>query len=242
MFDLSILQIVTIYSTLFAAALMQGVVGFGFALVVAPILGLIDMRFVPAPLVMSGFIITGIMFLQEKEFVVKINVGLATFGLVFGSILGAIALVSLSENGLTIGLGIALLIAVFANLFGGSIRFNRKNLLIGGFFTGLMGTITSIGGPPIALVFQSQKPEVIRGNLAAFFSLGIIITLTTLFFAGRFSWQEATTGAQLMPPIFMGVMLSGFFKKKVNHNWVRYGILTLCTLASTTLITKGIIT
>ena len=37
-----------------------------------------------------------------------------------------------------------------------------------GFLSGFMGTSSSIGGPPMALVLQHEENDFIRANMAAF--------------------------------------------------------------------------
>jgi hypothetical protein len=49
---------------------------------------------------------------------------------------------------------------------------------------GVMGTATSIGGPPMALVWQGHQGSRLRGTMSAFFMIGSAVSLVSLGVAG----------------------------------------------------------
>ena len=50
-----------------AGAILQGAVGFGFAVVAAPLLLLIDARLVPGPLVFAALVLVVLMALRDRR-------------------------------------------------------------------------------------------------------------------------------------------------------------------------------
>ena len=49
---------------------------------------------------------------------------------------------------------------------------NRGLAAVAGLVSGVAGTATSIGGPPLAMLYQHRHPQVLRPTLAVFFLLG----------------------------------------------------------------------
>ncbi|WP_052957372.1 sulfite exporter TauE/SafE family protein [Photobacterium kishitanii] len=86
-----------------------------------------------------------------------------------GTLVAAYVLMVISTDQLEIMLGVTVLAAVILSLAKLRLAPTSLNLFIGGFISGVTGTATGIGGPPIALLMQDEEPESIRANLAAFF-------------------------------------------------------------------------
>ncbi len=61
---------------------------------------------------------------------------------------------------------------------------NRRTLAAHGVISGTTGTASGIGGPPIALLYQRERPRV-RATLALYFFGGALLSLTVLGVAGH---------------------------------------------------------
>ena len=61
----------------------------------------------------------------------------------------------------------------------------RRNVVLAGATSGLLGTATSIGGPPMALVWQRNSGARLRGTMSGFFLIGSVMSLVVLAFTGR---------------------------------------------------------
>ena len=57
-------------------------------------------------------------------------------------------------------------------------------LSVAGFASGITGTATSIGGPPIAIVYQHRPAREIRTTMAVYFLIGAALSLVALFVSG----------------------------------------------------------
>ena len=66
--------------------------------------------------------------------------------------------------------------AVALTAAGLQFRLNRRTLVGAGIASGIMGTATAIGGPPMAVVYQHEGGPRARGTLAAFFTVGAVIS------------------------------------------------------------------
>jgi len=108
------------------------------------------------------------------------------------------------------------------------IPFNRVSLSIAGFVSGVMGTATSIGGPPMAIVMQGQQANTIRGNLAAFFLYSSLVSLIILMPTGYFGWREVGLAIPLIPASWLGSYAASRLSHKISERWITVGTLLLC--------------
>ena len=74
--------------------------------------------------------------------------------------------------------------------------------------SGLTGTISSIGGPPMALLYQDAAGARLRSTLSGYFVVGAIMSLAALAAVGRFGMTELRLGALLLPGAIVGFFIS----------------------------------
>src|SRR2546428_838004 len=77
-----------------------------------------------------------------------------------------------------------------------------------GLLSGFMGTTTSVGGPPMSLIYQDEEGATIRGTLAGFLTVGISLSLVSLALVGRFGAAEAEAPAAPLPALLVGFALA----------------------------------
>ena len=102
-----------------------------------------------------------------------------------------------------------------------------------GFLSGFMGTSTSIGGPPMALVLQHQGNDFIRANMAAFFVVSCCMTLAMLATVDRFGVEEIMISLPLMPATLVGYWLAMKTLHLISHQNLRRVSLGLCAISGT---------
>lgn len=100
------------------------------------------------------------------------------------------------------------LLGVALSVSGLRLRLTTASLLCAGFLSGLMATITTAGGPPMALVYQNQPVEQARPTLNAFFGFGQIPPLLALWLAGALDQVSIGRALLLLPAILIGVALA----------------------------------
>jgi len=108
---------------------------------------------------------------------------------------------------------------------------NGKSLFYAGFLSGFMGTSTSIGGPPMALVMQHQENDFIRANLAAFFVVSCFMSLMMLSSIGRFGMEHIIISLPLMPATLAGYWVAMRTMHRISHENLRRVSLALCVIA-----------
>jgi uncharacterized membrane protein YfcA len=100
-------------------------------------------------------------------------------------------------------------------------------LLGAGALAGFLGTTSSVGGPPIALVYQHETGPRIRGTLSAFFVVGVVLSLIGLHVVDRFGAVELRLALALLPAAVAGFLLS-----RRTARWVDAGRTRLAVLAA----------
>ncbi len=218
------------------AATLQGAVGFGMALVAAPFLALIDARLVPGPLIVTSTLLTILLSVRERDGMDGRAIGIALIGRVPGSLLGGLVLASVSRRDLGLLFGALILAGTALLAWSPPIRPTPAALTVAGFVSGIMGTSSGIGGPPMALLYQNEPGPRMRGTLAGYFTLGAVVSLIVLVRSGLFGLDELGDAAALCPPVLLGHALSKRAALWLDAGRTRLAVLTTTALAGTLLI------
>ena len=224
--------------TVVVSAWIQGAVGFGYALVSAPLLALVAPDLVPGPIMLSSLVLSLASSLREHESIDRRGVTLALAGRFPGVVLGAAALAWLSESTMSVVFGVCVLVAVALSLSGLELARTPRTLVGTGFVSGVMGTMTSIGGPPIALVYQRADGPELRATLNTYFALGSAMSIPALAVAGHFGRAELTGGLLLLPATAVGFALSGATRRYIDEGRTRGAVLAVASLSAVAVVVK----
>lgn len=223
------LEISIAFIIVFIGGFIQTSIGFGLAIVSAPVLFYLNPHYVPAPITIAA--LTNCIF-GSWHFRAHLSLkGLvsAAIARIPGSLAGAGLLMIASVQVLALMIAGVIALGMVISYARIRIPYNSVSLAFGGFLSGLMGTATSIGGPPMALVMQGQHADVIRGNLAAFFMFSCVTSLIILLPLGYLGWQQLILAAPLVPAAFLGAWTSSRLSQRINERWVAVGTFILCT-------------
>jgi uncharacterized membrane protein YfcA len=217
----SVAAFTVIAVAVFGAACMQASIGFGMGMLAAPIVALIDPGLLPGTLIMSATVVTALVLARERGSVDLTGTGWALAGRVPGTVLGAMMLVVVPERGLALILaGVVLGGVVFAS-FGWAPLPRRRNMAMAGAASGLLGTATSIGGPPMALMMQHSTGTRLRSNMSAFFLVGSLLSLVVLTATGSLHRNTAIAFLWLIPATVAGYAASRFVNRVMDAKRLR---------------------
>ncbi|MEZ5652401.1 MAG: TSUP family transporter [Burkholderiaceae bacterium] len=217
-------------------AFVQGAAGLGFAMVAVPLLALIDLDLVPGPAMIGLLTVALIMALQGRHEIRWPDLLRLLPGLVVGSAVGALLLVNLTRTQLAPVLGAIILIGVAAVVSGWRVPLNLVSLTAGGAAAGAMGTIAGIHGPPLAILFSSTRASEARAMIAWAFVLAALLSLASLWIAGRLAPAGLGQGLALLPGLLLGLLLARLALGRISPRWPRLAMLTLATLSGLLLI------
>jgi uncharacterized membrane protein YfcA len=210
-----------VLTTVAVAACAQGALGFGLGLLAAPVLALVDPRFVPGPLLIVALVLTVMVAIRERGRLDVRGVKWAVIGRVPGSLLGVLAVVLLPHDVLLVVFAVLVLAAVALSIVGWDIQPEPGTLFAAGATSGLMGSITSIGGPPMAIVYQHRTGPELRATLAVFFVFGSFLSIVLLSIAGEIVLADVGRAAVLLPPVFVGYLSSRYFGRWLDRGSMR---------------------
>ncbi|MGF1595915.1 MAG: sulfite exporter TauE/SafE family protein [Acidimicrobiales bacterium] len=216
-------------------SILQGAMGFGLGLVAAPVLVLLDPTLVPGVVIGMGLPLALIVAWRERRAVDVREIRWAVLGRIPGSIIGSWAVVALGTRALAVGFSLSILTAVGLSLGGLRVTRTPVTVTIAGFASGVTGTATSVGGPPMALLYQHDTGPALRSALAAFFATGALMSLTVLTIVGEFHGRELAVAVSLMPASLIGLALSGRLNRFLDGGHTRAAVLVVAVAAALTI-------
>ncbi len=217
--------------SLAAGCFIQTALGFGMAVLAAPIIVLVRPEWVPVALT-----VTALSLSLMNSWHHRVGIQWRTMAVPFitrlpGTAIGAWILTLLPVAALQILVAASVFIAVLVTAFGRAFQATPTRLGAAGFISGIMGTTTSIGGPPMALVMQHGPANTTRANLSIYFTYSCILSLVSYQAVGILTpqlWLESLS--------FLPAALFGFFLGRLAHDWVdtrfRPLLLVLCSLSA----------
>lgn len=231
--DMSPVLLMAAASLVFLGAVAHSAVGFGLGVVAAPLLYVIDPRLLPAPMLLAVLLISALNLWTNRTGLALAELGSAFAGRVPGTLL-ALWLFMHSSDGrvLPFLIAIAVLATIALSLTPMRILPNPRRLFVAGFASGFMGTVTTIGGPMIALLYQHAEGARVRANLAGYLLIGGVMSLAGLALIGRFGLTELALGLWLVPPALLGFAAGSYVTRFLSPGFLRPAILSLSVLAA----------
>lgn len=221
------------------AAALQGTIGFGFAVLSVPVLSLIDPVMAPVPQLLITGPLTLAMAWRERRHLALKGVGWVLLGRLPGAGLGVLLLKLATPLTLDLILAGMVLGAVGLVALGASVKRTAATEFGAGVASGTMSLVSSIGGPPLAILFRESKGATLRASLAVIFSVGLLITITTRAVAGEISETDLKVAAVLVPAMFVGFRISTKLAGKVEGAPLRRAILVVATVAAVGLVVRA---
>ena len=234
--SLSVLLVLAVVSL--AAAFIQGALGIGFALIVAPTVGLLQPDLLPVMLLILMLPLNFHVTWREREAVDWSGAKWITVGRLIGTFAGLGLLAALTGRQLDSAVGWFTVIAAAAALFAPPFTPSRPAALGVGLFTGVTETATGIGGPPLALIYQHAGGAVLRSTVALCFLVGEIMSLVVLAFAGRMGANQLLAALCLTPAVLIGSALSRLTHARIGVKGLRIGVLIFALVSGAYLIIR----
>lgn len=221
------------------AAFVQGSIGVGFALMMSPLLALLEPALLPVGVLVLMLPLNAYVAWRERHAIDAVGASWITAGRVVGTAGGIWVLAALSAGALNLFVGIAILAAVLATLAMPRFEPTRHAFVAAGVVTGITETATGVGGPPLALVYQHQRPAVMRATIALCFLVGELVSLAVLVVSGRAGGAQLASALLLMPALIAGGLLSRFMHYRVNARLMRAFVLVFSSVSALVLLFKG---
>ncbi|MBW0148445.1 sulfite exporter TauE/SafE family protein [Marinobacter arenosus] len=239
--ELSLLQILLANLAILAGACLQGVAGYGIGTLSAPLLFLVSPVLLPGPLILNATVLTVFMLIRNRGALQVRQVRFAIVGGAIGTVLAGLTLLILSPKGFELIFGVLILTGVALSIGGLRPALNARNSVMAGAASTYMGTITAVGGPPIALIYQNEKGPLVRANMSAFFLVASFLSLSALLFSGFLGARELKLFALTFPGVLIGFWLSGRLVNRMPFDGLRPVILAIAAVAGAAALVRGLL-
>jgi len=206
----------------FLAGFVQGLTGFGSALVAIPLLSFIfDIRTAVPLCMLNGVVITAYMTFTLRYHLDREKILPLLTGALPGILVGVYLLKNSDESFIRCGIGALLIAYSLYNLVASPRPLNPGKAwgYVAGFLTGTIGAAFSAGGPP-AIIYStltSWSKDEIKATLTGFFL--VIGTLTAAMHAltGITTLDTLQIFAVTMPFVLTGTITGSKVSDKINR-------------------------
>ncbi|WP_313547167.1 sulfite exporter TauE/SafE family protein [Corynebacterium sp.] len=225
----------------FIGSTVQGVIGFGLGTISTPIMALIKPELVPVVVLCLAFVIACTTLHRSWSETDWKMVWYSNIARLPGTALAVWALAILSTNSLQLFIGCAVIFTMALSSLGWTPKVNAPNTIFAGLLSGFLGTSTSIGGPPMALLMKSFNPTKARGTLSATFVFGSVVSMTSLGIGGQITPYQLKFAAIYLPLAILGLFAASYFNRFVDRKLLNRIVITVSIGASIVLIIQSLI-
>ena len=178
--------------------------------------------------------------MRERRDVIVEDLKYAIVGRTIGTLPAAYAVKAFPKSAYELLFAALVILGVVLSALGWHVVRSRRNVVLASVVSGVMSTVSSMGGPPMALLYQNEEGPAIRATISAIFTVGGFITLAGLWWAGRFGVVEFLLGLLLMPGILIGFVISGFTTELADRVRLKPAILTISAISALAVIYKAL--
>ncbi|GAA1143643.1 sulfite exporter TauE/SafE family protein [Ornithinicoccus hortensis] len=225
---------------LFAGTTVQGLVGLGLGLVGAPIATLVAPELMPGVLLWAAALLPSLQLASNREQIDWRGLAWALPARIPGTVLGVWLVMVFTERALSVAVGVMVLLAVLLTWRTVTVPISRTSLLGAGTISGVTSTATSIGGPPMAILYQHRTPTQIRSTLAVYFVLGAVFSLSGLGISGQLHAREFWLAVLFTPFLLGGLWLSRHLGRRVSPMRIRSTMLLVCAASALALLVRSL--
>jgi uncharacterized membrane protein YfcA len=238
--DLAWQAVVLVGLVTMLGAYVQAVVGLGLGLLGAPVIALVEPSLVPVLTLWLALLISGLNLLGEHEHVDWRSTAWSLPARVPGTVIGAWLVASFTEQQIGVALSAMVLLAVALSVRTVDVPVTPVTLATAGLVAGATGTATSIGGPPIALLYQRTEPHVARATMSVFFFVGVVLSLSGLAVSGSLDREPSLLALVLSPGVVVGYVVGRRTRGLVDQGVFRWGVLVVCAASALVLLARSV--
>ena len=211
-------------AAIFLAALVQGLTGFGFVMLAAPIMtAFIAPQIVVPTMLVHTSVLDVLILLQARRWLSLRRVSMLALPGAIATPLGTYLLVVLDESVLKIVIGLVVGGTALTMLAGYSRAFRRERLasVPVGAASGLLNASTGLAGPPVVLFFANQgvDPREFRATIVGHFLVLNAVAIPAFIVADIFTRDQMVFASVLMPAALagagVGIVLSRFVSRRL---------------------------
>ncbi|MGB2201342.1 MAG: sulfite exporter TauE/SafE family protein [Pseudooceanicola atlanticus] len=227
--------ILVISAAVFAAGVLRGLTGFGFALAAVPAM---SFAVTPARAVTIAIVLQCLVGLRDliimRADLDRQALALLSAGAVVGTPFGIFALTQLSPDAMRIVLSLVVIGGLVALLARVELSPGRAPALGAGLLSGLFSGLAAMPGPPAIAYFlgRSAKAVTTRASLMVFFFITSLMAMPGLLLAGRLDGDVVMLAATALPALFAGTWAGGRIFARLGEGGYRNAAIGLLALTA----------
>lgn len=222
-----------------AGAMVQRMAGQAFGMIAAPLVAMAAPGMVPGALLVIGLAVGLGATAVDLSAVDRRALPPGFAGRTLGAVLATLLLGLLPGPG-AVSLTVAgvVMVGVALSLAGLSVPIRPATLFGAGVLAGLMGTLTAVGAPPMALLYQHAPARRSRAMQNVFFLWGMMVSIASLALAGLIGRAECLFALLMLPGVAAGLWAGGRLAGRLARGRIRPWALGLSAASAVALILR----
>ena len=226
---------------LVVGATVQGLVGLGLGLVAAPVVTILDPSLMPELMLVLAALLPLLTLIGSHDEIDWGGLAWVLSARVPGTAVGVLVLALFTERHLGVAVALMVLLGVALTIRAVEVPVRPATLVVAGLVSGAAGTATSIGGPPVALLYQHRSPDQIRSTLAVLFTVGAGMSLAGIWLGGNFEVRLLLLALLLTPCLAVGAWAGGRLQGVFPDHRIRYAVLGVCAASAIALLVRSLL-
>lgn len=239
--DVSVVVLVLLIVASVVGGVIQGAIGFGFALVAVPVLGLIRPDAVPVTIMFVALPMSLAMSIRERAHIDRPGFLAIMAGRAAGIFVGVAVLLLVPERSLAIVIGATVVLAAVLSALGLDLQPKRWLNVGAGVLSGVMGTTAAVGGPALAVVYQRRPGPELRSTLALSYLAGLLLGLAALGVVGRVHLWHLVLALAMVPGMFLGLWLAARLAGWLDQRWLRPVVLGFAGISGLVIVVRALL-
>ena len=220
---------------------VQRLSGAGYGMVAAPAMTLVAPAWVPGTILLVGALV-GLGALHAGwDAVHRRDLPPGFAGRTLGALIaGWIAAAVAGTDALPLVVGGVVLAAVALSLAGLSLPVTAPALFGAGTVAGVMGTLTGIGAPPMAILYAGVETRRSAATQNAFFGFGMVVSILVLAGAGLIRAPHLAFALSLAPLVPLALWGARPLARRFERGAIRPWALGLAAASAAVLIARSL--
>jgi hypothetical protein len=222
----------------FLSAATQSLTGFGFALVMVPLLSLfwdVKLAVVTSTLLSSLSLVP--LVVEVRRWIRLSKVVPLAMGSLVGVPLGLLIFTRIDADLLKVCVASVVIMASLLLYFAPQFSVGGPPLagsMVAGMLSGMLRASTSMGGPPLVLYMLGREREVeaFRSTVLTVFLFNSVLTVTGLAIAGEIGGEVLAATGVAVPALALGLLAGAWLRSRVQQEVFRTLVLAVLVLTS----------
>lgn len=220
---------------------IQRLSGAGYGMVASPVMALAAPDWLPGTVLLVGLAVGAGAVLADRSAIRGADLPPGFAGRTLGAVIAAaVATAVVGTPALPLVIGSIVLVAVGLSLAGLTLPITAPTLFGAGTVAGVMGTLTGIGAPPMAILYSTVEARRSAATQNAFFGFGMAVSIGSLAVAGLIGLRHLAFAASLLPLVPLTLWAVRPLAGRVAKRSIRPWALGIAGTAAVVLIARSL--